>query len=52
MTEKQIKALYKLAVENNNRLSRENKEIIKQAIDRSKTLTELLITAIISNLVY
>lgn len=44
MTEEQIKFLCKLAVENSNRpLSDVQKELIKQAIDRAKTPTEMVI---------
>ena len=43
MTEEQIKFLCKLAVENSNRpLSAFQKELIKQAIDRAKTPTEVV----------
>lgn len=52
MTEKQIKELYKIAVEKGNQtLSKEQKEIIKQAIDNSRTVEELLVTAIVTNLI-
>lgn len=52
MTERQIKELCKLAVEKGNQpLSKEQKEIIKQAIDNAKTVEELLVTALVSNLI-
>lgn len=43
MTEEQIKTLCKIAVENSNRpLSDFQKELIKQAIDKAKTPTEMV----------
>lgn len=45
MTEKEIKSICKLAVENNNKpLTELEKELFKQAIDASKNWAELLIT--------
>lgn len=45
MTEEQIKTLCKIAVENSNRpLSDVQKELIKQAIDRAKTPTEMVVS--------
>lgn len=52
MTEKGIKELCKWALENRNKqLSKEQKELLKQAIDQSKTVEELLLTAIMSNII-
>lgn len=46
MTEEQIKILCKYAVEHGNRpFTREEKEIIKQAIDKSKDINELFAVA-------
>ncbi len=43
MNEKQMKAICKLQIENGNKqLSKEQKEIIKQAIDEARTVNELL----------
>lgn len=48
MTEEEIKALYKLVVENSNRpLSDFQKELIKQAIDQAKTPTEMVVAILI-----
>lgn len=45
MTEEQVKFLFKQAVEHSNRpLSKYDKELIKQAIDKSRTPDELLVT--------
>ena len=47
MTEEQLKLICKWIVENCNRpLSRQDKEIIKQAIDNAKTVEELAGVAI------
>ena len=47
MTEKQIKMLCKFAVEHGNRPStKEEKEIIKQGVDNSRNLEDLLAVAI------
>lgn len=52
MTEKEIKELCKFALENSHKqLSDEQKELIKLAIDNSKTVKELFFTAIISNII-
>lgn len=52
MTEKEIKESYKWALENRKKqLSKEQKELLKQAIDQSKTVEELLFTAIMSNMI-
>ena len=52
MTEMQIKEICKWIVENRRRpLLKEQKEMIKQAIDNSKTIEELFITAVILNLI-
>lgn len=52
MTEKEIKELCKRALENSNKpLSKEQKEALKLAIDKSETVEELLFTAILSNIV-
>ena len=52
MTEQNLKDLCKWALENSNKtLSKEQKELLKQAIDSSKTIEELFTTAIISNLI-
>ena len=49
MTEEQIKFLCKIAIDGNNRiLTRTEKELLKQAIDESKTIEELLTIAIAS----
>ena len=51
-SEKEIKELYKWALENRKKqLSKEQKELLKQAIDQSKTVEELLFTAIMSNMI-
>lgn len=51
MNEKEIKELCKFVLENSNKpLSDEQKEIIKLAIDNSKNIEELFLTAIISNI--
>ncbi len=47
MTEKQIKMLCKFAVEHGNRpFTKEEKEIIKQGVDNSRNLEDLLAVAI------
>lgn len=47
MTEKQIKMLCKFAVERGNRpFTKEEKEIIKQGVDNSRNLEDLLAVAI------
>lgn len=52
MTEQNLKDLCKWALENSNEpISEEQKELLKQAIDRSKTIEELFTTAVISNLI-
>lgn len=52
MTEKEFKELCKWAVENRKKqLSKEQMELLKQAIDQSKTVEELLLIAIMSNIV-
>lgn len=52
MTEEQVKIICKWIVENSNRpLNRLEKEIIKQAIDTSKTVEELAKVAIASMIV-
>lgn len=52
MTEKEIKGLCKFALENSDKpLSEKQKELIKQAIDKSETVEELLFTAILSNII-
>lgn len=52
MTEKEIKELCKFVLENSNKpLSDEQKELIKLAIDNSKTIEDLFFTAIISNII-
>lgn len=52
MTEKEIKELCKFMLENSNKpLSDEQKELIKLAIDNSKTIENLFFTAIISNII-
>lgn len=52
MTEKEIKELCKFMLENSNKpLSDEQKELIKLAIDNSKTIENLFLTAIISNII-
>lgn len=52
MTEKEIKELCKFMLENSNKpLSDEQKELIKLAIDNSKTIEDLFFTAIISNII-
>lgn len=52
MTEKEIKELCKWILDNSNKpLSKEQKELLKQAIDQSKTVEELLLTAIMSNII-
>lgn len=46
MTEEQIKLLCKLAVENSKKpLTDEEKEVLKHAIDESKTVGDLFIVA-------
>lgn len=51
MTEKEIKELCKFALEYSDKpLSEEQKDLIKQAIDKSETVEELLFTAILSNI--
>lgn len=51
MTEEQIKMLCKWIIENKRKdLSPEEKEIIKQAVDKSKNIEELFLTAFISNI--
>ena len=45
MTEQEIKALYKLAVEHSSHpLTEAEKELLKQVIDRAKNPTEILLT--------
>lgn len=52
MTERKIKELCKMALESSNKpLSKEQKEVLKLAIDKSETVEELLFTAILSNIV-
>lgn len=52
MTEQILKDLCKWVLENSNKpLSKEQKELLKHAIDSSKTIEELFTTAIISNLI-
>ncbi len=52
MTEQNLKDLCKWALENSNKpLSKEQKELLKHAIDNSKTVENLFTTAIISNLI-
>lgn len=52
MTEEQVKIICKWIVENSNRpLNRLEKEIIKQAIDASKTVEDLAKIAIASMIV-
>lgn len=52
MTEEDIKALCKWAIENRKQsLSKEKKEFIKQAIDESNTIEDLFTIAIFSNLI-
>ena len=52
MTEQNLKDLCNWALENSNKpLSEEQKELLKHAIDSSKTIEELFTTAIISNLI-
>ena len=47
MTEQEIKAFYKWLVDNGNRpLTHEEKEMIKQAIDKSKNIQELAAVAV------
>ena len=49
MTEQQIKLLCKMAVERSSRpLTKEQKEMLKQAIDKAKNWDELLAVAIAS----
>lgn len=49
MTEEQIKFICKWIIDNGNRpLSKEEKEIIKQAIDKVKNIEELAAVAIAS----
>ena len=49
MNEEQIKQLCKLVVEYGNRpFNREEKELLKQAIEQSSSLGELLLVAIAS----
>lgn len=49
LSEEQIKSLCKLAVEYGNRpFSREEKEALKQMIDKSRNLEELLSVAALS----
>ena len=51
MTEEQVKLLCKIVVENVNRqFTKEQKEILKQAIDQAKTPQQLFEIAIASNL--
>ena len=46
MTEQQIKELCKFAIENGKRpFTREQKEILKQAIENAESLEELLLIA-------
>ena len=50
MTEKELKFLCKWLVDNSNRpLSKEEKEIIKQAIDKSNSIEDLILIAITSS---
>ena len=52
VTEQNLKDLCKWVLENSNKpLSEEQKELLKHAIDSSKTIDELFTTAIISNLI-
>ncbi len=45
MTEEQVKFLFKQVIEHSNRiLSQYDKELMKQAIDKSRTPDELLVT--------
>lgn len=49
MTEEQIKFICKWIINNGNRpLSKEEKEIIKQAIDKAKNIDELAALAVVS----
>lgn len=51
MTEEQIKMLCRWIIENKRKdLSPEQKEIIKQAVDKSENIEELFLTAFISNI--